>query len=177
MRVLTRRSGASLLVAVAADGAGTSERASEGARLACDAIQEQAGLWANGSSPRARGIRPAGPRRRAARRDLAGFAREDVLRFVAAAQTRIVEASRRERLDPRAFSCTLLVALVDEGTAVFFQIGDGAIVYQAEDGSYVPALWPQSGEYANCTWFLTDAGCGEPRAARRARAASTSSRC
>jgi hypothetical protein len=52
---------------------------------------------------------------------------------------------------------------------VFFQIGDGAIVYQAEDGRYVPALWPQSGEYANCTWFLTDRDASTRVQAARAR--------
>ena len=52
---------------------------------------------------------------------------------------------------------------------MFFQIGDGAIVYQAEDGRYVPALWPQSGEYANCTWFLTDPDASSRVQAARAR--------
>ena len=169
VRVLPGSKGASLLVAVAADGAGTSARAPEGARLACEAIQEQAELWADGSRPRARGARRGRPRRTTAPHDLGAFAREDVLRFVAAAQARIHEASRCEGLDPRDFSCTLLVALVDERTAVFFQIGDGAIVYQAEDGSYVPALWPQSGEYANCTWFLTDAQAASRVQLARAR--------
>jgi hypothetical protein len=57
---------------------------------------------------------------------------------------------------------------VDEQAAVFFQIGDGAIVYRAKDGRYVPALWPQSGEYANCTFFLTDADATERVQAARA---------
>ena len=157
VRVLPRARDAALLVAVAADGAGTSVRAPEGARLACDSILAQAAAWANGPRPRARAARHARSRRASVPHDLASFAREDVLRFVAGARARIVEAAHREGLDPRDFSCTLLVALVDERTAVFFQIGDGAIVYRAEDGSYVPATWPQSGEYANCTFFLTDA--------------------
>jgi len=169
VRVLPRAGGASLLVAVAADGAGTSARAAEGARLACESILEQAELWSDGSRPRPRAARRSRARREGVARDLARFAREDVLRFVAAAQARVLEAARRERLDPRDFSCTLLAALVDERTAVFFQVGDGAIVYQAEDGSYVPALWPQSGEYANCTWFLTDANAASRVQAARAR--------
>ena len=153
VRVLPRAKGGPLLVAVAADGAGTSARAPEGARLACAAILAEATRWSRGRPRSQRGSRPA---RAAAARDLAGFARPDMLRFVNAARGRILDAARRETLDPREFSCTLLVALVDARAAVFFQIGDGAIVYQAEDGRYVPALWPQSGEYANCTWFLTD---------------------
>jgi hypothetical protein len=38
-----------------------------------------------------------------------------------------------------------------------------------EDGRYVPALWPQSGEYANCTFFLTDADAATRVQAKRAR--------
>jgi hypothetical protein len=79
-----------------------------------------------------------------------------VLPWVEAVRRRIDGAACSEGRGSRDFSCTLLVALVDERSALFFQIGDGAIVYRGEDGSYAPALWPQSGEYANCTWFVTD---------------------
>jgi hypothetical protein len=167
VRVLEGRGGESLLVAVAADGAGTSPRAREGARLACDAIVSEARKWAverprrSGRSGRRKGS--AGPR------DLRSFAREDVVHFVEQARARLVAAARREAQNARDFSCTLLTALVDARSAVFFQIGDGAIVYQAQDGHYVPALWPQSGEYANCTFFLTDADAAERVQAARAR--------
>ena len=30
------------------------------------------------------------------------------------------------------------------------------MVYRDAGGEIRPALWPQSGEYANCTWFVTD---------------------
>jgi hypothetical protein len=59
----------------------------------------------------------------------------------------------RERRD---YAATLLVALVDGSGAVFLQVGDGAIVYRAGEGGFTPALWPQNGEYANTTWFVTD---------------------
>jgi len=162
VRVLKGRGGDSLLVAVAADGAGASARAKEGARLACDAIVDQARQWISRPLPKKRSRRGNAARPN----DLSSFARDDVARFVDKARARLVAAARRESQDERDFSCTLLVALVDQHSGVFFQIGDGAIVYQAEDGRYVPALWPQSGEYANCTWFLTD-----PDASTRVQAA------
>jgi hypothetical protein len=163
VRVLPRGDG-SLLVAVAADGAGASPRAKDGARLACDAIVAQARQWAAAARP---GKRPKRGERSGAR-DLRAFQREDVARFVAAARERVVAAARRESQDERDFSCTLLVALVDPHAGVFFQIGDGAIVYQ-ENGRYVPALWPQSGEYANCTSFLTDPDASSRVQAKRVR--------
>jgi hypothetical protein len=169
VRVFSASARKPLLVAVAADGAGSAARASEGARLACASILEQAELWVNGS-PRLAGARPLRRARRPSRdRDLSRFGRDEVARFVAAARARVVATARRLGLDSREFSCTLLVALVDEAGAVFFQIGDGAIVYADGDGRYRPALWPQSGEYANCTWFLTDED-----APRRAQAAHVS---
>jgi hypothetical protein len=134
-------------VAVAADGAGNSERAPEGARLACEAVLDQAAAWTKA------------PRKRAGRsrdRDLSQFARRDAKRWVAAVRSRIAKAARAEAIDPREFACTLLVALVDELWAVFFQIGDGAIVYRRPGGEYALAFWPQNGEYANWTWFATD---------------------
>ncbi len=164
VRVLKGPDERSLLVAVAADGAGSSPRAMDGARLACDAILAEARSWARPTRrvPGRRGAK--GPKAR----DLRSFAREDVKHFVEQSRARLVAAARREGQDERDFSCTLLAALVDERAAVFFQIGDGAIVYRAEDGRYVPALWPQSGEYANCTFFLTDADA--PRRVQAARA-------
>ena len=124
VRVLPARAGGSLLVAVAADGAGTSARAPEGARLACEAIVGQAEALGRAAA------RGAAPARR--RRATWPFAREDVAALRRAARgPGSREAARRERRDRRDFSCTLLVALVDERTAAFFQIGDGAIVYRA----------------------------------------------
>jgi hypothetical protein len=160
--VLRAPGGGSLLVAVVADGAGTSERAPEGARLTCEAILERAEVWAAG--PAARSAKNRGSRartrpsssRKATARGLSTFGRDDILLWVDAARRRLAAAARAEALDSGAFACTLLVALVDETTAVFFQIGDGAIVYRGADGQYVPAIWPQSGEYANFTWFVTD---------------------
>jgi hypothetical protein len=53
------------------------------------------------------------------------------------------------------FGCTLLTAIVGDGVAAFSQIGDGAIVLRDSD-RFEYVFWPQSGEYANTTYFLTD---------------------
>ena len=95
VRVLKGADGGPLLVAVAADGAGASPRAKDGARLACEAILEQARRW-----------RPARSRESARRksppvpRDLRAFEREDVARFVDGRAR--VARSRPPRLAGRA---------------------------------------------------------------------------
>jgi len=150
-RIFAGRNGASLLVAVAADGAGRAEHAAEGARLACEAVLQASERWRR----RGRGRRPASQSR------VSEFGRADAVDWVEAARRRIARAAASRRLEPRHFSCTLLVALLDETAAAFFQIGDGAIVYRDREGKYRPALWPQTGEYANCTWFVTDDDAAE----------------
>jgi hypothetical protein len=75
----------------------------------------------------------------------------------------VVEAMRQrayaEAADLRDLACTLLVAVVGRTDAVFVQVGDGAIVVGRGD-EYSPVFWPQNGEYANTTFFLTDEAVG-----------------
>jgi len=141
VRVLGARRTGSLLVAAVSDGAGSAERAGEGARLACAAVMGQAEAWA---------------RRHRRRRAVSSFSQRDAVAWTQTAREKIEEAAGLAHRESRDYSCTLLVALVDGASAAFFQIGDGAIVYRAAGGDYAPALWPQSGEYANCTFFVTD---------------------
>jgi Protein phosphatase 2C len=142
VRSVFRARGGSLLIAAVADGAGSSAHADEGARIACKTIVDRAAAWA-----RTKG-RAAG--------EVSNLTRTDALEWVEAVRERIANEASSRRLACHDFSCTLLVTLVDQAAAVFFQVGDGAIVYRGKGEAYLPALWPQSGEYANCTWFVTD---------------------
>ncbi len=54
------------------------------------------------------------------------------------------------------YSCTMLGAIIHEQYAVFYQIGDGAIIRTDEQGSYSTIWWPHNGEYLNTTAFVTD---------------------
>ena len=146
VRELALSRGGSLLVAAVADGAGDSPFAHVGARIACDVVLELAREWAGEGDL-------AG---QAAERDLTSFDREEVRSWLESVRLRIDAEAVREDRPPRDYSCTLVVALVDDSWAVFFQIGDGAAVYRKGDGGYALPFWPQNGEYANSTWFVTD---------------------
>lgn len=61
---------------------------------------------------------------------------------------------------PRELACTLLGAVIGPTQATYFQIGDGAIVSR-RNGNLVPVFWPEAGEYANMTYFVTDAKATE----------------
>ena len=71
--------------------------------------------------------------------------------------------SRAESTRIQDFACTLLAAVVWRDRAIYFQIGDGAIVESRgnEADHYSVVCWPQQGEYANTTNFLTDADSAE----------------
>jgi hypothetical protein len=57
------------------------------------------------------------------------------------------------------FACTLLAAVIGNEQALYIHLGDGAIVEarQGEQDQFRCVSWPQQGEYANTTHFLTDA--------------------
>jgi hypothetical protein len=63
----------------------------------------------------------------------------------------------RESLPVSELACTLLLAIVWQDGAVLGQIGDGAWVLE-KDGAIVTGTWPETGEYANVTVFLTTPG-------------------
>ena len=66
----------------------------------------------------------------------------------------------RESLPIGELACTLLLAVVWKNGAVLGQIGDGAWVLE-KDGALLTGTWPETGEYANITVFLTTEGALE----------------
>ena len=72
-----------------------------------------------------------------------------------AARTRVLEDAAANRTTPRQLACTFLAAIVGVGWVAFAQVGDGVIVFDGP-GGYELAFWPDNGEYANTTRFLTE---------------------
>jgi hypothetical protein len=128
----------SILLAFVSDGAGSAKRSSEGSRMLCETMRDQA-LRFFDEQGRVSLINS---------RLIAGWIeqfRDEV----------IVQASN-DAISEREFACTLLGAIVGPTGSVFFQIGDGAIVYSTgESAGFVLAFWPERGEYENTTYFAT----------------------
>jgi hypothetical protein len=126
-----------VLVLVAADGAGSARHADLGARQACRLVTRLvfADLVEGLTLPR--------------------IDRDTVLSWHVRLRQNLEADAARLQTEPHDLACTLLLAVVGTETAVFSQIGDGAIVVRDGD-SYQPVFWPQSGEYANTTNFVTD---------------------
>jgi hypothetical protein len=142
-RVLALGDATPLLLAVVADGAGGAAHGALGARVASEAICDIVAGWAS------RNV------------ELSVLEDGTARDWLSDVRERLAAAARLELAETRELATTLVVALVDESEAVFLQVGDGAAVYRDPCGRYRPAVWPQTGESANSTWFVTDPLCAE----------------
>ena len=87
---------------------------------------------------------------------LAELSRITIEKWINQISDQIGKLADNEGLTRREYACTLIVVAVTPTMGVFFQIGDGAIVIGFEE-DYSPVFWPMNGEYANSTYFITDA--------------------
>ena len=92
----------------------------------------------------------------------AGKRLSDVNRDIATGWATAVRAAIAAEADlagvqTRQFACTLLVAVIAADQAIFLQVGDGGMVTMNDGGAVGPVFWPQNGEYANTTYFVTEA--------------------
>lgn len=122
--------GGTLAVAVA-DGAGSAPRADEGAAAAVRAAL--AHLQGD----------PAG--------DVPAVLRAAAL----AAREAVLAGAEADGEEARSYASTLLLAVAGPDGGGALQIGDGVVVAGGEEG-WRWVVWPQRGEYANTTYFLTD---------------------
>jgi serine/threonine protein phosphatase PrpC len=134
--------GQPVLVLAASDGAGSAERAEIGARLACDTfVRLVAAYLEQGGTVEAIG-RPLAER------------------WITGILYRLELQTRQTRALVRDYACTLLAAVVGAKGSAFLQIGDGAMVI-ADGGCWRHVFWPQHGEFANTTTFITSDGAAQ----------------
>jgi hypothetical protein len=88
---------------------------------------------------------------------LDGITKEFVEDWLSRVRAEIRDLAETDDLSSREFACTILGAVVGHDRAAFFQIGDGAIVVsnRAEPDDYGWIFWPQHGQFANQTNFIT----------------------
>ncbi len=134
------KKGELILIAVASDGAGSSEYGDIGARLLCNILKEEIIDFLEGGSC------------------IGGITRETAAGWIESFREEALAIAVDRGRPIGDFACTLLAAIVGLAEAVYFQIGDGAIVVlsKASPEGFRCIFWPQRGEYANTTCFTTD---------------------
>jgi hypothetical protein len=125
----------SILIVVISDGAGSASESERGSAFICAALPEEVQRSLSDVTPAPDWLRKCVSRTR------------DGL---------VVEADHLG-IPTRQLAATMLCAVLAEEWSAFAQIGDGAIVTpEIGTRSWAWLFWPQRGEYANTTSFLTD---------------------
>ncbi len=139
-QVIKLSEGSEILVAVVSDGAGSAKYAEDASRLICSlVIREILAFFENGNG-------------------LERINREFINDLIKHIREEILLRADNTNSKLRDYASTVLTAIIGESEAVFFQLGDGAIVVSdsEEINNYGYVFWPQRGEYENTTFFITD---------------------
>jgi hypothetical protein len=130
--------GERVMVLAVSDGAGSAALAEVGAALVCETFARLVAAYvAQGGKVEA-------------------IARPLVERWIAGVVYRLELQAKETGGSLDDYACTLLAAVVADREAVFVQIGDGAMVLSTGAG-WRHVFWPQHGEFANTTNFVTSA--------------------
>ena len=139
-------------VAVTCDGAGSASHGRQGAIITSRTLREAAlRHLAAASKPSASSLQKT-------RLTTSALPSAETVRTWAdEARQRIRTAAERRGLSARDFACTLVLALSNGQETLVAHIGDGGIVARlADTGTWQALSWPDHGEYASTTRFVTD---------------------
>ena len=137
IRLFRDGDGDEVLAAVVSDGAGSASQAETGSRLTCSTLVDAVGDYLlHGGKVRDIKI-------------------DSAQLWVHRVQEEIRSQAERDSAVLRDYACTMLAAVVGKNSAAVMQIGDGATVISDESG-WRWVHWPQHGEFANMTHFVTE---------------------
>jgi hypothetical protein len=73
-----------------------------------------------------------------------------------AARDRIAHAAEKRFVSRQAFGSTLVLLIASPNEILVAHIGDGAVVARDAQQNWTALSWPENGEYASTTYFVTD---------------------
>lgn len=135
-----------VLIAVIADGAGSTTHGQIGAEIACEIFTTEAADFLSAKDASVKSL-------------TADFGKLWISYF----HQKIAEISQKDKKELRDYASTFVGAVIGKNCAVFYQIGDGAIVFLSSgaEKSYRFAIAPVEAEYVNVTDFVTDEKAAE----------------
>ena len=128
------------LIAIAADGAGSASLSHVGSTETCRFVLDRIRTLLISTN------------------NVESISREVAVKIVTDARSNLQNLAQQSCISPRDLACTLLVAIVAPTSAAFFQVGDGALIVgpRSDPGDFSWVFWPERGEYANTTVFISD---------------------
>ncbi|MGP6155954.1 MAG: PP2C family serine/threonine-protein phosphatase [Vulcanimicrobiaceae bacterium] len=148
--VVESRDGGEAFVTVLSDGAGSASRCEAGAETVCAKLVE---LVLDALTEKS---------------DLDELTDELVRSWFLEVREAIRLLAREDGAEIRDYAATALLAVASDHQALCAQIGDGGIVLRRAPGApFEVAIWPDGGEYANETFFVTDDAAPERISIRR----------
>ena len=128
-----------LLFLVCSDGAGSGSHSDQGSQIACRKLGDHVTKFvAQGGQ-------------------IDDITRETALEWLESIRNDISTQAAAAGVTPRDLACTLIAAVISPKAAAFMQIGDGGAVASTDSGELQVVFWPEQGEFANTTFFLTAA--------------------
>jgi|SRR5208283_3000927 len=124
-------------ISIASDGAGSTTNGGVGAEIACESLYCQI-LSAIHEG-----------------KTISSVTNDEVRTWISLSREAIVARAKQDGQRVKDHACTLIGVVMTFDYALFFQIGDGCIVFGDKTG-YSTVFWPEQGEYANMTYFVTD---------------------
>jgi hypothetical protein len=67
---------------------------------------------------------------------------------------KIARKCKKLKVPPRELATTITIAIIGDELTILLVVGDSPCVFY-DDGSWIAPIWPQRGEYANQTYFVT----------------------
>lgn len=133
-----------IFIAIVADGAGSAEYGGEGASLVCRSVGQ------------------------AVRKHFMNTAifpdKAQVASWLTNAKVKITESASKREIENREFASTFLLAISTGNETLTAHIGDGCIVLRNRSTSeWFAPIWPDHGDYASTTRFVTDEPMPEVR--------------
>ncbi len=132
-----RVSDRNFFIGLAADGAGSTTHGGNGAEIVCESMYLQILSTIRKEE------------------HFSSIANDDIKAWISMSREAIVARAKEEGQRVKDYACTLIGVVVANDHTLSFQIGDGCIV-MGEKGGYRTVFWPEQGEYANTTCFITD---------------------